>query len=82
MIVSWMTTNCCNLKCAHCYQNADERNERELSTREAKVMISQIAQAGFKVMVFSGGEPLLRGDILRTGRKVGAVRALYRKSDI
>ena len=28
MIVSWMTTNRCNLKCAHCYQNADERNER------------------------------------------------------
>lgn len=63
VIVSWMTTNCCNLMCAHCYQNADERNERELSTLEAKVMISQIAQAGFKVMIFSGGEPLLRGDI-------------------
>lgn len=63
MIVSWITTNRCNLKCAHCYQNAAECNERELSTLEAKAMISQIARAGFKVMIFSGGEPLLRNDI-------------------
>ena len=63
MIVSWITTNRCNLKCAHCYQNAAECNEREFSTLEAKAMISQIARAGFKAMIFSGGEPLLRNDI-------------------
>ena len=63
MIVSWMTTNRCNLKCAHCYQGADERNEGEITTSEARTMISQIARAGFKVMIFSGGEPLLRSDI-------------------
>lgn len=63
MIVSWMTTNECNLKCKHCYQDADESQERELSTDEAKTMIEQIARAGFKIMIFSGGEPLLRPDI-------------------
>lgn len=63
MIVSWMTTNECNLKCKHCYQDADESQERELSTEEAKTMIDQIAKAGFKIMIFSGGEPLLRPDI-------------------
>ena len=36
MIVSWMTTNRCNLKCAHCYQDADECDSRELSTEEAR----------------------------------------------
>ena len=63
MIVSWMTTNQCNLKCVHCYQDAKERQERELSTQEAMKMIDEIAKAGFKIMIFSGGEPLLRPDI-------------------
>lgn len=58
-----MTTNRCNLKCAHCYQDADECDSRELSTEEARTMISQIARAGFKIMIFSGGEPLMRDDI-------------------
>ena len=63
MIVSWMTTNRCNLKCAHCYQDADECDNRELSTEEARTMISDIARAGFKIMIFSGGEPPIRDDI-------------------
>lgn len=63
MIVSWMTTNRCNLKCVHCYQDADKEDERELSTDEAKKMIGEIARAGFKIMIFSGGEPLMRNDI-------------------
>ena len=63
MIVSWMTTNQCNLKCAHCYQDAEEATDKELSTDEGKKMIDEIARAGFKVMIFSGGEPLMRPDI-------------------
>ena len=63
MIVSWMTTNKCNLRCLHCYQDALEEQEGELTTEEAFVMIEQIAKAGFKIMIFSGGEPLLRPDI-------------------
>ena len=63
MIVSWMTTNECNLRCKHCYQDADESQEKELTTEEARIMIDQIARAGFRIMIFSGGEPLLRPDI-------------------
>ncbi len=66
MIVSWLTTNRCNLKCQHCYQDADTleaSTTNELTTDEAKTLIEQIAQANFKVMIFSGGEPLLRPDI-------------------
>ncbi|MDR2492382.1 MAG: putative heme d1 biosynthesis radical SAM protein NirJ2 [Coriobacteriales bacterium] len=63
MIVSWMTTNDCNLACEHCYQDASDAEDRELSTSEARKMIDEIARAGFKVMIFSGGEPLLRDDI-------------------
>jgi putative heme d1 biosynthesis radical SAM protein NirJ2 len=63
MIVSWMTTNQCNLKCKHCYQDAGDEYEQELNTESAKTLIEQIARAGFKIMIFSGGEPLLRPDI-------------------
>lgn len=63
MIVSWMTTNACNLKCEHCYQDASGKEAGELSTEEGLRLIDQIADAGFKIMIFSGGEPLLRPDI-------------------
>ena len=63
MIVSWMTTNQCNLKCSHCYQDAGEKYSQELTTAEAKKMIDSIAEAGFQIMIFSGGEPLMRPDI-------------------
>ena len=63
MIVSWMTTNQCNLTCSHCYQDAGEAKEAELTTQEGKELIDGIARAGFKIMIFSGGEPLMRPDI-------------------
>ena len=64
MIVSWMTTNRCNLTCRHCYQNAaPDACANELTTSEARALIDQIAAAGFRIMIFSGGEPLMRPDI-------------------
>jgi putative heme d1 biosynthesis radical SAM protein NirJ2 len=63
MIISWNTTNRCNLKCRHCYRDSGKELKEELSTEEAKVLIRQIAKANFKIMIFSGGEPLLREDI-------------------
>ena len=64
MIVSWNTTNACNLTCAHCYRDAGAKAADELSTAEAKKMLTEIAKAGFKIMIFSGGEPLMRPDIV------------------
>ena len=63
MIVSWMTTNRCNLRCSHCYQDAGDVRAGELTTSEARQLIDGIARAGFKIMIFSGGEPLMRQDI-------------------
>lgn len=63
MLVSWNTTNACNLYCQHCYRDAGVSAKDELSTAEAKVMIDEIVKAGFKIMIFSGGEPLMRNDI-------------------
>ena len=64
LIVSWNTTNACNMYCAHCYRDAGCPAAEELSTAEAFTLLDQIAKAGFKIMIFSGGEPLMRPDIL------------------
>ena len=67
-IVSWNTTNACNMYCAHCYRDAGCKASDELSTAEAKDMLDGIARAGFRIMIFSGGEPLMRPDILELVR--------------
>jgi putative heme d1 biosynthesis radical SAM protein NirJ2 len=63
MIISWNTTQACNISCIHCYRDAGTKRSDELSTAEGKTLLTQIAKAGFKIMILSGGEPLLREDI-------------------
>lgn len=63
MIISWNTTNECNLFCSHCYRDSGVKAHSELNTSEAKKLIDEIARANFKIMIFSGGEPLMRSDI-------------------
>ncbi|MFC1803323.1 radical SAM protein, partial [Thermoproteota archaeon] len=68
-IISWNTTFKCDLKCAHCYMDAQERASRvELSTEEGKMLIDQIAEVSKPVLVLSGGEPLLRKDIFELAK--------------
>ncbi|MDD2619793.1 MAG: putative heme d1 biosynthesis radical SAM protein NirJ2 [Syntrophomonadaceae bacterium] len=66
-MVSWNTTNQCNMFCDHCYREAGSKLSDELSTNEARKMIDEIKKAGFKLMIFSGGEPLMRPDIYELG---------------
>lgn len=63
MLVSWNSTNQCNMFCDHCYRDAGSRLDDELTTIQAKKMIDEIKQAGFRIMIFSGGEALMRPDI-------------------
>ncbi|MBM7855571.1 putative heme d1 biosynthesis radical SAM protein NirJ2 [Desulfohalotomaculum tongense] len=63
MLVSWNTTNACNMYCEHCYRDAGAKVEEELNTEEGKALIDEIVKAGFKILIFSGGEPLMRDDI-------------------
>ncbi len=63
-LVSWNVTRQCNLTCAHCYRDARERPDAgELSTAEGLQLIEEIARVGFRVLVLSGGEPLMRADL-------------------
>lgn len=63
-LVVWNTTNRCNLSCRHCYLNAEDREyEQELTNAEARAFIEDIAAMQCPVLLFSGGEPLLRKDL-------------------
>ncbi|TET63326.1 radical SAM protein [Candidatus Aerophobetes bacterium] len=63
-IVVWNLNNRCNLNCKHCYIEAnDEKEEGELSTEEAKRFIQDLGKLKIPVLLFSGGEPLLREDV-------------------
>jgi AdoMet-dependent heme synthase len=64
MIISWNSTNQCNMYCDHCYRDSGVKASDELNTEEAKSLLDEIAKAGFKIMIFSGGEPLMRTDIV------------------
>lgn len=68
-VVVWNVTRACNLKCIHCYAHAVSRSrETELTTEQAKTMIDDLAQFGVPVLLFSGGEPLVRPDLVELAR--------------
>lgn len=65
-VVIWNTLRRCNLTCKHCYStSADIDFKGELDTAEALDVIDQLHEAGVKVLVLSGGEPLMRPDIFQ-----------------
>ena len=67
-VVVWNITKRCNLNCIHCYINASHQETGpELSTEEAKATICEFADVGVPMIIFSGGEPLLRKDIFELG---------------
>jgi 12,18-didecarboxysiroheme deacetylase len=68
-VVVWNTTRACNLNCIHCYARAVHRsNERELTTEQGLNLIDDMAGFGVPVILFSGGEPLLRPDLTELAR--------------
>lgn len=64
-VVVWNVTRACNLNCMHCYAQAVEKTrEKELSNEQAKSVINDLAEFGSPVILFSGGEPLMRPDLI------------------
>lgn len=65
-IVVWNVTRRCNLSCIHCYSDScNRRYSGELTTAEAAKMIRDFSDFGVPVLLFSGGEPLLRKDLFK-----------------
>ncbi|MCA1031037.1 TIGR04053 family radical SAM/SPASM domain-containing protein [Bacillus timonensis] len=63
-IVIWELTRACELKCLHCRAEAQHhRDPRELSLEEGKKLIDEIYEMDNPLLVFTGGDPLMRPDV-------------------
>ncbi len=74
-LVAWEVTRKCNLKCIHC-RSSSERGpyDRELDSTKCFEILEQISLVAKPIIILTGGEPLLRGDIFdlaEWGTKIG-----------
>ena len=68
-VVVWNATRRCNLHCGHCYSDSGDRDyPGELTTAEGRRLIADLARFGVPTLLFSGGEPLMRADLLELAR--------------
>ncbi len=64
-IVVWNLTRTCNLKCVHCYTASEAiRYPNEVETARCKEVLDDLAEFKVPAVLFSGGEPLVRPDVL------------------
>ena len=63
-LIAWEVTRSCNLACKHCRAEAHiEPYDGELSTEEAFALIDTFPETGEPIIIFTGGEPMLRKDL-------------------
>jgi len=70
-VVAWNLTRRCNLECAHCYISAGPRESAtmELDTGACLGIVDQVLAVNpAPLLILSGGEPLLREDLLEIAR--------------
>jgi len=74
-VVIWNVCMHCNMRCPHCYASAvASPSPSDLTSAEGIKLLDDLAAIGVRVVIFSGGEPLLRPDIfdlLRHARALG-----------
>jgi radical SAM protein with 4Fe4S-binding SPASM domain len=64
-LVFWESTTGCNLACVHCrrLEVSRELSKLDLDTEQSKAFIRSLLETGRPILVFSGGEPLMRPDL-------------------
>lgn len=68
-LIAWLElTKACNLPCKHCYISAGPSRPGELTTAEILGLLDQLKAQGVFVVVFLGGEPMLRADFIEIVR--------------
>lgn len=71
-VVVWNCTRRCNLRCVHCYsESRDVRHPGEMTTDEGFALLEDLAEFGCPAVLLSGGEPLMRGDLLELIARAG-----------
>jgi MoaA/NifB/PqqE/SkfB family radical SAM enzyme len=64
--VQFLLTHICPTECAMCthYQLGRSKTDKDLNTEEVKRLFEDIADMGTRSVVLSGGEPLMRDDLI------------------
>lgn len=80
-LVFWETTTGCNLACVHCrrLEVSTELSRDDMTTEQSVAFIRSIPETGRPILVFSGGEPLMRPDLFElaeVANEVGLPTAL------
>jgi len=60
--LTWELTYACNLQCVHCLSSSGQRDDRELSTAEAKRVLDELREMQVFYINIGGGEPMVRRD--------------------
>ena len=62
--IAWEITRACAFSCVHCRADAQHRrNPQELTTEEGFALIDRFAEFGSPILVFTGGDPMMRRDL-------------------
>jgi radical SAM protein with 4Fe4S-binding SPASM domain len=65
-VASFAVTKACNLNCLHCHAEAREPFPNELTIPEGAKVITDLAELGTQALIFTGGEPMIRKDMILT----------------
>ncbi|HSQ64315.1 MAG TPA: TIGR04053 family radical SAM/SPASM domain-containing protein [Polyangiaceae bacterium] len=80
LLAIWELTRACDLACVHCRASSvTSRDPLELTLDEGKRLLEQIAAMGTPLMVFTGGDPAKRPDLVELiehGAKTGMTMAV------
>jgi AdoMet-dependent heme synthase len=74
-LLFWETTTGCNLACIHCrrLEVSQEMAKYDLTTAQATEMIRSLPETGNPILVFSGGEPLMRRDVFELAQEAKSI---------
>jgi radical SAM protein len=62
--IAWEVTRACAFACRHCRADAQhQRDPDELTTVEAHQLIDRLASFGSPILIFTGGDPMMRRDL-------------------
>jgi AdoMet-dependent heme synthase len=62
--IAWEVTRACAFACVHCRADAQHRSHPdELNTQEALILIDRLKDFGSPILVFTGGDPMMRRDL-------------------
>jgi len=62
--IAWEVTRACAYACVHCRADAQhKRDPNELDTEEALGLIDRLSEFGSPILVFTGGDPMMRRDL-------------------